>query len=205
MNQVKASLEKRKLYAPYDGVVGLRYVSEGDNITPSSQVASIVNIDRLKLEFAVPEKYFSVVNEGDSVRFTITGSDSTYAALVYAIEPEIDPETRSVILRAMFENRESKIFPGVFAFVNYALSDISNAYMIPTQSLVPELKGQKVYMMENGKISEKTVKTGIRTERMIQLTDGVEAGDSVLTTGILQANPGQTIKVRNVVNDRYAQ
>jgi membrane fusion protein (multidrug efflux system) len=60
-------------------------------------------------------------------------------------------------------------------------------------------------MMENGKISEKTVKTGIRTERMIQLTDGVEAGDSVLTTGILQANPGQTIKVRNVVNDRYAQ
>lgn len=205
IKQVEASVEKRKLYAPYDGVVGLRYVSVGDNIAPTTEVASIVNTDRLKLEFAVPEKYYSTVREGDSVQFTITGRDSTYSAVVYAIEPEIDPDTRSVILRASFDNKENSIFPGVFAFVDYALSDIPSAFMVPTQSLVPELKGQKVYVKKNGKITEKSVETGIRTDKMIQLTDGVATGDSVLTTGILQANPGMPVGVRNVVNSNYAQ
>lgn len=191
-----AAIRRREIRAPFDGIIGLRYVSEGSYVSPSSsRIASIQKINPLKVDFAIPEKYAGKVRVGDPVRFWSDESSLEFGGKVYAIEPEIETTTRTVQLRAVCENKGEAIFPGGYVHVELRLKQPGGALMVPTQAIVPVLKGQTVLVRKNGVVASVPVKTGIRTPSVIQITDGLSAGDTVITTGILQLRPGMPVNV----------
>lgn len=195
---IQARIDQTELKAPFSGKVGLKYISFGSYISPGTIVASLQEIDPIKIDFSIPERYLSRVDIGDKIQFSVQGYDSTFAGEVYAIEPRIDTETRTLQVRAMSDNREQLLFPGAFANIELILDEIDDAVLIPTIALVPELNAQKVYLSRNGKVEESRVRTGIRTSNRIQIIEGVSPGDTVLTTGILQARDGMDLELVDV-------
>ncbi len=193
--RLMASVRRRRILAPFDGVIGLRYVSEGSYVSPTTRIASIQKVNPLKVDFAIPEKYAGKVRVHDLVNFRSDETNLRFSGTVYAIEPEIEPTTRTVQLRALCGNKEEKIFPGSYVHVELLLKEPGGAMMIPTQAIIPVLKGQTVLVRKNGVVAVVSVKTGIRTPSTVQVTDGLSVGDTVLTTGILQLRPGMPVSV----------
>jgi membrane fusion protein (multidrug efflux system) len=190
-----ASIRKREIRAPFDGIIGLRYVSEGSYVAPGTRIASVQKINPLKVDFAIPEKYAGKVRVGDLVKLSSDETNLEFMGKVYAIEPEIEPTTRTVQLRALCENKGERIFPGGYVHVELRLKQPGGALMVPTQAIIPVLKGQTVLVRKNGVVVSVPVKTGIRTPAVIQITAGLSEGDTVLTTGILQLRPGMPVNV----------
>ncbi|MFQ5650688.1 MAG: efflux RND transporter periplasmic adaptor subunit [bacterium] len=195
---IKAQIDKTEIRAPFDGVVGLRHVSKGSYISPNTKIANLLDINPVKIDFVIPEKYVNLVQPGDKIAFKIQGFDEQFEGAVYAIEPRIDPATRTLRLRAISPNKEGKVLPGAFAEVKLVLDEITDALMIPTAALVPELRGQKVFLLAHGKASPQKVTIGIRTENKIQITSGIAPGDTVITSGILQLRPGAEVKISEI-------
>lgn len=198
LQQLEAVIDKYSIRAPFNGIVGLRYISEGSYVSPTSQIAFMQDIDKIKIEFSISEKYADQVKAGSNISFSITGRDKQYEGTVYAVEPKIDLSTRSVRIRAISPNPDGELFPGAFARVGLTLETIDNAIMIPTEALIPELQGQKVFLYKNGRAISSAVETGLRTERAIQITKGVQSNDSLIVTGLLQLKDSAQVKVRDL-------
>lgn len=192
---IKAQIDKTEIIAPFDGQIGLKYVSEGSFVNSSTTIASLQDIDPIKIDFSIPEKYSGYVSKGDKITFKISGSDKIYQGTVFAIEPRIDNETRTLKIRAIAPNAGGDILPGSFADVTLILKEIKDALLVPTQAIIPILKGQKVYLYKNGVVDQSEVNVGIRTDTRVQLTSGVNPGDTVITTGVLQIGPGVPVKI----------
>ena len=191
----KAKIEKTEIHAPFDGIVGLRYVSEGSYVSADTRIASFQNVTKVKIDFSIPEKYANSVHAGQTVRFTVAGSVEKYAGKIFAIEPKIDPVSRTVQLRALSGNSDRRITPGAFAEVELLLEIDESALMIPSEALVPELKGQTVFVYKNGLAEQQKVEAGIRTETRVQVTSGLQPNDTLITSGILQLAPGLPVKI----------
>lgn len=195
---IQAQIEKTEIRAPFNGRVGLKYVSDGSYISPTTRIASLQNINPVKIDFSVPERYVNRVTVGDQISFTVQGTDTDFEGEIYAIEPKIDSQTRTLQLRALSENDEGLLVPGAFANLELILETIDDALMIPTIALIPELQGQKVFLYRNGSVVEQPVQTGIRTAERVQITDGIQRGDTVLTTGLLQARQGMPVQINEL-------
>lgn len=191
-------LQKTELRAPFNGRLGLRNVSDGAIISPTTILTTLQQIDPLKIDFAVPEKYRNVIKLGDQVNFTVSGDKNEYKGSIYAIDPKIDLTTRTVRLRAILPNQGNKLFPGSFAKVRILLKDMPEAMMIPSQAVIPGTRDKKVIVADSGRAKFVIVETGIRNEDNVQITAGLKPGDTVITTGILQLKPGMPLKYNNV-------
>ena len=194
----RARIEKTEIRAPFDGVIGLRYVSEGSIVSPSVRIAQLQDVRRVKVDFSIPEKYSNAIRIGDAITFRRDGSDHTYRGSVFAIEPKIDPVTRTLLLRAIADNDDRQMMPGAFAEVDLVLSAVEDALVIPTEALVPELQGQMVFLYRGGIATPQPVETGVRLERSIQITKGLSVSDTVITSGILQIRPGMPVELSSI-------
>jgi membrane fusion protein (multidrug efflux system) len=194
----QARLEKTELRAPFPGLIGLRYVSEGSYVSSATRIASLQNLEQVKVDFTVPERYAQTVKVGQSIRFTRAGSDEVYAGKIFAIEPKIDPQTRTLQVRALSRNVGGRLLPGGFAEVVLELEHFDAALLVPSQAIVPELGGQKVFILRSGKAEQAQVRIGVRTETRVQILSGVSAGDTVITTGLLQIAPGLPVQLTSV-------
>lgn len=195
---LKAQIDRTEIRAPFSGIVGLRYISTGSYISPTTRIATLHNVDPVKIDFAVPEKYARTVRKGSDISFTIGGSHEEFKGTVYAVEPKIDPETRTMQIRALCSNSRSTIAPGAFAEIELVLKEMGDALMVPTEAVVPELNGKKVFLVKDGKAESRPIVAGIRTSTKIQVVEGLAAGDTVLTTGLLQVRPGSPLKITDV-------
>ena len=207
LNSIKADIEVQKalirktvVLAPFDGVIGLRNVSIGAEITPSTLLATIRRQDRLKLDFSVPEKYGPVIRPGMKVKFTLYNQANQYDATVLATERGIDAATRNLKVRALVDSKSNNLIPGAFTNVLLRLSENKNAIVIPTQAIIPHEQGKSVIMARNGVAHFADVQTGIRQESSIEITDGVQPGDTVITTGILFLKEGSKLNYSNVTS-----
>jgi membrane fusion protein (multidrug efflux system) len=189
------SIRKREIRSPFDGIVGLRYISEGGYVSQTTRIASIQKINPLKVDFSIPEKYADDVRVGDIVEFSSDETHLDFTGKLYAIEPKIDPVTRTLQLRALCDNKNEKIFPGAYVQIELRLKKIPDALMIPSQAIIPVLKGQSILVKRKGVVVALPVKTGIRTASFVQILNGLNAGDTVLTTGLMQARPGMPVNV----------
>jgi membrane fusion protein (multidrug efflux system) len=151
------------------------------------------------MEFAISQKYASEIKIGYPIVFTVEGFEKTFNASVYAIEPKIDLETRTIVLRAMYQNKNEELKPGVYASITLELSNIDNAIAIPTEALIPEMEGEKVFIYKKGKAQTVKVNTGLRTEALIQVTDGLNFGDTLITSGIMQLRQNLPIVLDTVI------
>ncbi len=190
---IKAQIEKTEIIAPFDGTIGLRYVSEGSFVNNNTVIAGLQDTNPVKIDFSIPERYSGSVKTGDPVQFRVVGSERVFTGKVYAIESKIDPVTRTLSIRAICPNNDGDLIPGSFANVELVLDEIKEALLVPTQAIIPELKGQKVFLFRDGIAVPVEVETGIRTDVHVQLTSGVSAGDTVITSGLLQIRQGSKI------------
>lgn len=195
---IQAQLEKAKIKAPFSGTIGLRQVSEGAFVTPGQRIATLTQLQPVKIEFSVPERFAQSVVKGSKVNFTLEGNNKKYEASVYAVEPAIDPATRSVAVRAFYPNKQMEIRPGSFARIEFELSHMEEALQVPAQAVIPELGGYKVFVLRNGKAEQIEIGVGIRTTQMVQVTQGLNEGDTVITSGLLQLRGGMPVAVSNV-------
>lgn len=190
---IKAQIDRTEIRAPFDGTVGLRYVSEGSYLTPATRIATLQDNGRLKIDFAIPEKYASSIKPGDKISFTIQGSPKNFAGTVYALDPKIDMATRTLNMRAICPNPDHALFPGAFANVEVVFKE-KNVLVAPAEALIPELKGNKIFLFKNGKAVSQSVETGIRTDKLIEITNGVQPGDTLIISAILQLRDGMAVR-----------
>jgi membrane fusion protein, multidrug efflux system len=193
---IEAQLKKAQIVAPFDGIAGLRQVSEGAYLTPGSPIGSFQDISALKLDFTLPERYLPNLRNAKTVNLRVAGSSEPIEGEIYAIEPTIDVATRSLKVRAIVPNEEQLLLPGAFAEVEVMLGEIPDAILIPPISLIPGLKEQKVFLYKNGRVEERDVELGLRTVDRVQIVKGLQPGDKLITSGILQLRPGMEVETR---------
>ena len=193
----QAQLAKTEIVAPFDGVIGLRYVSEGSFVSTNMLVATMQEIDPIKVEFSVPEKYAKQIKKGTEIKVLVGDSKEEYKGSVYAVEAKIDLATRTIKARAKISNPNGDLIPGSFAKVDLTLEQLPNAIVIPSESIIPEMTGEKVFICVNGKAKSVGVKTGIRTETSVQIVEGLNPQDTLIVTGLLQLSDGKAVEIRN--------
>ncbi len=193
---LNAQLDETMILAPFDGTIGLKNISVGAYVNQQQTIAQLVQTRPVFIEFSVPEKHSAKLKKGLGIKFSSDkeGGDKEFEAKIYAIEPKIDENTKTLRSRAMYSGSET-FYPGSFVKVFVSLEKDSGSLMIPTQSVIPILKGQKVFVSRNGVAEEVKVITGIRTEDKIQILEGLNAGDTVLTTGIMAVKKGSKLKL----------
>jgi membrane fusion protein (multidrug efflux system) len=205
LNSIKANIDiqkslirKTEVLAPFDGVIGLRNISLGAQVSPSTVLASIRMENKLKLDFSIPEKYSSEIKQGLKLKFTIHGDDTPFDATVMATEGGIDASTRNLKVRAMVNSNSKKLVAGGFATIQLRLGENKNALLIPTQAIIPQERYKNIIIVKNGMAHFVKVTTGIRKASNIEITDGIQAGDTVVTTGLLFLKEGAKVSFSNV-------
>ena len=194
LQRIQAQIAKTEVRAPFGGTIGLREVSEGSYLSPQQRIATLQDLDPIKVEFDIPERSQGQVRVGSPVTFRVEGSDGEYEATVYALAQEIDPNTRTLRVRAQGSNPERTLRPGSFARVELIQREIPDALLVPTSALIPSAKQTTVFLVRDGLALSQPVQTGIRTEERVQITSGVAAGDTVVTAGLQQLRPGQPVQ-----------
>jgi membrane fusion protein, multidrug efflux system len=193
---IMAQISKTEIFAPFSGQIGLRQISPGGYISPATMVARLQQTDPIKIDFAIPEKYQEKIRNGTPIQFRVEGIDSNFSGKVYAIEPKIDPLTRNVSIRAICPNPREFLIPGAFARVKILLEYIPEALIIPSEAIIPQMNGEKVFICRYGKAKSRNIITGIRTERDVQVLSGLSLGDTVITSGIMQLREEMPLKIK---------
>ncbi|OWP63356.1 efflux transporter periplasmic adaptor subunit [Hymenobacter amundsenii] len=195
LGALRATLAKSTIRAPFDGVLGLNTATVGTYVSPGTEITTLSKVRPVKIEFTVPGRFARLVNVQDPITITDESSNNKYKAKVYALDPQIDPVSRTQTVRARYPNTNNELRPGAFVKVNLELGQTEGALQVPTEAVVPEAAGYSVYLIKNGKMEPRKIKIGIRSNKLIQVTDGLAVGDSVIRTGILQVKPGDAVRV----------
>ena len=201
INIVRTSISKTSVRAPFSGRMGLRNISVGAYISPQTTISTLRKISQLKLEFTVPERYGSKMKAGGQVNFIIENNTKSYLAKIIATENNIAEDTRSLKVRAVVERPDAQLIAGSFAKVQIPLGENDAALMIPSQAIIPQARNKKIIAVRNGMASMETVTTGTRDSAMVEITNGLKAGDTVLITGLLTTKPGAKVQLGKITKN----
>jgi membrane fusion protein (multidrug efflux system) len=190
-----AQIAETEIRAPFEGIAGLRYVSEGAFVNAATRIATLQRIDTLKVDFAIPEKYLDRIRIGAPIAFTIAGRGERYAGQVYAYDPRIDTETRTLLIRALCPNPGEELLPGSFANVELTLGASAEALLVPAEALIPDFEASFVYIVVEGRAARREVRTGVRTASRVEILAGLAAGDTVVISGLPQLRDGSPVTV----------
>lgn len=192
----QAKLNKTVISAPFDGIVGLRSVSVGDYVNPGQSLANIESIDPIKVDFRVPEVYLNVLKSDQTINVSVDAfPGKTFQGSVYAIDPLIDSAGRTVVMRATLPNTDGILRPGLFARVNLLVGSNDKALLVPEEALVPQGGTPFVYVVRDGKAVTVPVKTGMRRDGQVEITEGLVEGDMVVTAGQIKIRPNAAVKI----------
>ncbi|MCW5910266.1 MAG: efflux RND transporter periplasmic adaptor subunit [Cyclobacteriaceae bacterium] len=199
IESTEIAISKTEIRAPYQGRVGLRNISLGSYLSPTDIVTTIRQVDQLKLEFAIPEKYAKEVKAGSKITFRVDGGGRDHSAAVIATESGVDQATRTLRIRALVSSGHPELVPGVFAKVQLQLGSSSSALMIPTQAVLPQIRNKQVILFRKDSANFTIVETGIRDSVYVQILNGLKPGDTVVTTGLMAIRPNAKIKIGKVI------
>jgi membrane fusion protein (multidrug efflux system) len=192
----EAQLAKTVIRAPFEGLLGLRKVSIGAYLRPGDAIITLDDIDPIKADFRVPEVFAEQVKIGQSIELTVDAvAGRAFTGKVYAIAPQIDESGRSVLLRARVGNEKGVLRPGMFARVNLVLEERAGALMIPEEALIAQGEQQLVYKVVDGKVEAAKVKIGLRQKGRVEILEGLQPGDTVITAGQIKVRPGMAVTV----------
>jgi membrane fusion protein (multidrug efflux system) len=187
-------LDRTEIRAPFSGVIGIRKVSPGDYVMAGQEIVNIEAINPIKVAFALPEILLSTVETGQSVVVQVDAfPGENFEGEVYAIDPRIEASGRSVTLRAVVQNPDGRLRPGLFARVAIIFERRDNAIMIPERSLVPIQSRQTVFVVEDGIVNLRDVKAGGRRGGEVEIVSGLAAGETIVTAGQLKLREGASV------------
>ncbi len=192
------NIVKTEIRAPYSGQLGLRNVSLGAYISPTDIITTVRQVSELKLEFSVPEKYAKEVKRGDKINFRVDGGQRNHTAVVIATENSVEQTTRTLRIRALVDKIDQELVPGVFARINLQLGKTPDALLVPTQALISTARNKQVAVLKGDSVIFNVVETGVRDSAFVQVTEGLKAGDTIVTTGLMVLKPNSKVKVVRV-------
>lgn len=202
----KARLEKTEITAPFDGVVGLRRISLGQFVDAKNDLISLVNINPIKLEFRLSERYYRVLREGGAVQAKPDALPSeTFTGQIYAIAPTVDINGRSIAVRAKIQNPGHRLRPGMFAKVNLLVDRRDTALVVPEAAIVQRGDSQFVYRIRDGKAELAKVRLGLRQTGRVEVVEGLNDGDTIVTAGQIKLRQGSLVKVAEPAADSDAE
>jgi membrane fusion protein (multidrug efflux system) len=197
---IKTTILKTEIRAPFSGKLGLRNISEGAFVSPSTMITTINQTNQLKLDFSIPEKYINKLRMGQSIQFTSEGSNREYTAKVVATESAITENNRSLLVRAVVSKTDASLLPGSFAKVKLSFDPDPAAILVPTQAIIPQAKGKKVIVIKEGKAVFTDVVTGVRSADKIQILSGLQPNDTIAVTGLMSLRPDNKVAVAKIQN-----
>jgi len=190
-------IDKTVIRAPFSGVLGLRQVSPGAFVTAANIIVTIQQVQKVKIDFTIPEEYSDIIKKGNLVDVEVDAAQQIRKkALVIATEPQVNLATRNLKVRAILQNGTAN--PGAYVKVFVEAGGNKKAVMIPTNSIIPDDKNSQVILVKGGHAAFVNVKTGVRESNNVEIISGIQAGDSVVVTGVLFARPKAPLKVRGV-------
>jgi len=192
---VDAQLDKTVIRAPFSGQLGLRQVSPGAYVTPVTIIGTLQQTNRVKIDFTVPETYANLVHKGNRVRVQTSANEENLTATIAAVEPQINSVTRNIKVRAFLDG--GSILPG--AFVKVLLDQNRKVIVVPTNAIIPDALSSQVVVVHNNKAVFTNVETGSRNENVVELSSGINEGDSIVVSGMLFVRPGGEVKIKKVV------
>jgi membrane fusion protein, multidrug efflux system len=192
---VRIAISRTEMRAPYDGKIGLRNVSLGSYLSTNDIVATIRQVDKLKLEFAIPEKYAKNLGKGYRVKFKVDGGQGEHSGEVLATESGVDQATRTLRVRALVKGNNPELVPGIFAKVILELGSDSKALLVPTQAVIPQARNKQVIVVRGDSAVFIVVETGLRDSAFVQVINGLKVGDTVVTTGLMALRPNAKVKI----------
>lgn len=204
VNSLKADLaytqtliDKTVIRAPFDGLMGLRQISPGSYITPTTIVATIQQVNKLKIDFTVPENYSNLIKKGKTVDVAVdAGKAIKRKATIFATEPQVNTATRNLKVRAYLEGSAN---PGAFAKIYIDAGENNKGIMVPANAIIPEARTKKLVVVKNGKSTFVAITTGLRNIGAVEVLTGINEGDSVVVSGVLFTKPNGNVKVRKVL------
>ncbi len=195
---LKVDLAKTEIRAPFSGRIGLRNISVGALVSPGHVIADLQDTRNLSLDFSVPERYAAGLVKGTQVTFRTDYLSADRTCLVEAAEPSVDQRTRTLLVRASAPNADGQLLAGTSARVYVNLQQLAGSIMVPTSALVPSIRGYSVFLVKGGKAVATPVKTGLRTSELVQLTEGVARGDTLVFTNLLRVRNGSALTIQKV-------
>ena len=196
VNAAEARLEQTVIRAPFAGQLGLRRVSLGSIVSPSTVITTLDDTSRIKLDFNVPEVFISRLEQGLTVTaHSAAWPDTRFSGRVTSIDTRVDPVSRTVTVRALLPNEDGHLLPGMFLTVTLLKEDVL-ALLIPEQAIVPERSRQFVLVVDSeGMVERREIRTGRRRPGEVEVLDGLQAGERVIAEGTQKARPGQQVRV----------
>jgi membrane fusion protein, multidrug efflux system len=201
IEEMQVRINLANIRAPFSGRVGMRDFSTGAFLSQGQRITQLVQTDKLRVNFTLPARYASFVQVDQEISVVTSASNDTSNAVIYAINPMLNVSTRSLQVRAIMDNGKNIFMPGDFANIRLKVEQLQDALMIPSESIIPEMNANVVYKVENGKAKRQPVEVGFRTETSVQVTRGITAGDTVLTTGLLQVQDGVNVQIGEIIDN----
>jgi membrane fusion protein, multidrug efflux system len=192
----QAQIDKTVIKAPFSGVLGLRQISPGAYVTPANVLSTLQQVDKVKIDFNVPEMYTDLIRKGGIINVQTNENDVKRKAIIIATDPQVNATTRNLRVRATLEG--ALLSPGTFVKVLLDAGIGKKSILIPTNAIIPEARAKKLIVVKNGEGVFVEIETGLRTKGLAEITKGIKLGDSVVVTGVLFVRPKQPIKVRGV-------
>lgn len=197
MAYTQSLIDKTVVKAPFSGIVGLRQVSPGAYLSTASIIATVQQVDKIKIDFTLPEEYSKMIKKGNKVDVQIDAREKTIRkAVIIATEPQVNMATRNLKVRAVLQ--DTKVNPGAYVKVLIAANQDKKSILVPTNSIIPDDKNKQLVVVKNGKAAFVNVETGSRQASTIEVTKGLKEGDSVVVTGLLFARPKSQLKIKAV-------
>jgi len=192
----QAQIDRTVIKAPFSGVLGLRMISPGAYVTPATILSTLQQVDKVKIDFNVPEAYINLIQKGSSVTIQTNESNAIRKAVVVATDPQLNLTTRSLKVRALLDG--AMINPGTFVKVLLANNSGKNGIMVPTNCIIPDARAKKIIVVKNSIGTFVDIETGYRSTGLVEVTKGIKTGDSIVVTGVLFVRPKLPVKVRAV-------
>lgn len=196
INRIRAMLEDREVRAPFDGVVGLRRISPGATVSPGTVITTLDQLDRMKLDFTVPEVFVPQLGKGTALDVKAAAfPDRVFEATVEQVDTRVDPVTRSITVRSILDNESRELLPGMLMSVTLQRNQ-REAVAVPERALVPLGKSQSVFRLKDDSTVERVgVTLGARLPGFVEITDGLEVGDRVVSDGVAVLRDGAEVTV----------
>lgn len=198
-------IAQKKIKAPFAGRMGIRQINIGQYISTGTPIVSLQALNPLYVDFSLPEQDLSLLHNDQDITVTVDAyPNQVFHGKISAINSAIDVNTRSIAVRATILNEKEILYPGLFADVRVILPQVQNILTVPQSAITYSLYGDSVYVVEtkgSKKIAvQKYVKVGDRRDNVIAITEGLKAGDIVVTAGQIKLHPNAAVEINNAVN-----
>jgi membrane fusion protein (multidrug efflux system) len=192
--ELQVMLNKTRIRAPFSGQLGIIHVYPGAVVSVNTVLTHIQDNSQVKLDFRVPEKYAQTISAGSVQRFTVSSDTSQYSAKVVAREAGVDQSSRTILLRAVSQNPGGVLLPGQSARLQLSLHSAKDALMITSQALIPSSQGYSVYVAKQNQVQLVPVTIGQRGALNVEILNGLNKGDTVVTSNMLRLMPGAFVQ-----------